>query len=326
MNRKSVYFYKSMAKYSLKLLILCLFLIGLTVFAGSDSSADLYPLPIAELERALSDWLSDSGYRVYRSSLEMGRVKLSALNADHHWQFILKPHSALATEVRVEPSDSTDSRRVLLESMSQYIASYIESPAVKTEDADDAIPSAVLSQLESVVCIHARAGEKDIQVSGFIFDQQGFILSTTHDLQDLFEIEVTLYNGHAIKGRLVKIDQDKDLALVRIDTSVQRFISLSAGRRQINLGEKIYSVGCPVNLIGTIHPGIINAPPRRSGQSLFWQVNMDIYPGSSGSPVFDQQGKLVGMVKGRFRGTSSIGFLIPLESIISFLKDESPAS
>ena len=307
------------------LLILCLFLFAITVFAGGDSSAKFFPLPLAELEVLLSDWLSESGYRVNRSRLEMGRAKISAFKTDKSWQFILKPHSPLATEVRVEPSDNTDSRRNLLDSMSQYIASYIEEPGVHAETANDTIPSAVLSQLDSIVCIHAKAGDRDIQVSGFIFDKQGFILCTTHDLQDLVEIEVTVSNGSEIKGRIIKIDLDKDLALIRIDKSVQSFIPLNAGRRQINIGEKIYSVGCPVNLIGTIHPGVINAPPRRSGQSIFWQVNMDIYPGSSGSPVLDQEGKLVGMVKGRFRGTSSIGFLIPLESIVSFLKEGSPA-
>jgi serine protease Do len=53
----------------------------------------------------------------------------------------------------------------------------------------------------------------------------------------------------------------------------------------------------------------------------YWQVNMEIHPGSSGSPVFDVQGNLVGIVKGRYRGTKSIGFLIPLETIIAFVKE-----
>ena len=45
----------------------------------------------------------------------------------------------------------------------------------------------------------------------------------------------------------------------------------------------------------------------------------DIYPGSSGSPVFDNQGRLVGMVKGRYRGTTTVGFVTPLETIVAFL-------
>jgi serine protease Do len=47
---------------------------------------------------------------------------------------------------------------------------------------------------------------------------------------------------------------------------------------------------------------------------------MEIHIGSSGSPVFDVQGNLVGIVKGRYRGTQTIGFLIPLETIIAFVK------
>jgi serine protease Do len=46
---------------------------------------------------------------------------------------------------------------------------------------------------------------------------------------------------------------------------------------------------------------------------------MNIYPGSSGSPVFDNQGRLVGMVRGRYRGTTTVGFVTPLETIVAFL-------
>jgi serine protease Do len=46
---------------------------------------------------------------------------------------------------------------------------------------------------------------------------------------------------------------------------------------------------------------------------------MDIQPGSSGSPVFDAGGRLVAIVKGRYRGTSTVGFLIPMETVYAFL-------
>jgi serine protease Do len=86
------------------------------------------------------------------------------------------------------------------------------------------------------------------------------------------------------------------------------------------MGEKVYSVGCPMDLVGSVFPGIINGPPRRVNELTYWQVNMEIHPGSSGSPVFDVQGNLVGIVKGRYRGTQTIGFLIPIETIIAFVK------
>ena len=50
-----------------------------------------------------------------------------------------------------------------------------------------------------------------------------------------------------------------------------------------------------------------------------WQAQMNIHHGSSGSPVFDGQGRMAAMVKGRYRGTDSIGFLIPFEMILQFL-------
>ena len=88
------------------------------------------------------------------------------------------------------------------------------------------------------------------------------------------------------------------------------------------MGERIYSLGCPLNLVGTVFTGIANGPPRRVDDLTYWQVNMEIHPGSSGSPVFDMNGNLVGVVKGRYRGTHSIGFLIPLDSIVAFMSEK----
>jgi serine protease Do len=305
-----------------KVLISIFFLVCLAVsgFSGTQGFTKLFALPTAELQAILSDWLSQTGYGVERSTLEMGRVKINAVKPGENWQLILKPHSALATEVWVEPSDNSAGRRALLSNMSQYISNYIAGPVVNKDRINDTIPPAVLSQIESVVCIRAKNGDKDVQVSGFIIDTQGLILCTTHDLHNLSEINVAFYNGRKIKGKLVKIDAHKDLALVRINATVQNFIALAEGRNQISPGENVFSVGCPANLIGTVHPGTISGPPRRAGQSLYWQVRMDIYPGSSGSPVFDEHGKLIGIVKGRRRGTNTIGFLIPFETIIAFVQ------
>jgi serine protease Do len=302
------------------IVLYCLWFSVLPIIAGNDSATEQYPLPIAELEAVLSSWLSQSGYGHERSTLEMGRVAINAIKPGINWQFILKPHSALATEVWVEPSDNSADRRALLNNMSQYISDYIVPTGINKETINQTIPSAVLAQIESVVCIRAKAGNKNIQVSGFIFDTQGLILCTTHDLQNLSEIAVAFYNGREIKGKLVKIDEHKDLALVRINAEVQSFIALTEGRNQIKPGENVFSVGCPANLIGTVHPGTISGPPRRAGQSLYWQVRMDIYPGSSGSPVFDEHGRLIGIVKGHHRGTNTIGFLIPFETIIDFVQ------
>ena len=55
-----------------------------------------------------------------------------------------------------------------------------------------------------------------------------------------------------------------------------------------------------------------------------WQAHMEIYHGSSGSPVFDVNGNIVAMVKGRYRGTTTTAFLIPMETILIFFKEKNP--
>jgi serine protease Do len=152
-------------------------------------------------------------------------------------------------------------------------------------------------------------------------DKQGLVLSTIHDVETFDDITVTLYDGREIKGDVIKKNTEQDLALINIGGGLDSAISLAEGRNLLGMGESVYSVGCPINLVGSVFPGIINGPPRRVDKLTYWQVNMEIHPGSSGSPVFDVQGNLVGIVKGRYRGTQSIGFLIPLETIFAFVKE-----
>jgi serine protease Do len=97
-------------------------------------------------------------------------------------------------------------------------------------------------------------------------------------------------------------------------------VSLQDGRYLLRNGEPLFAVTCPVNNISGIQPGFLDGPPRRVQGLPLWQVRMHIAHGSSGSPVFDAQGRLAAIITGRFRGTDSIGFLIPFETLLHFLE------
>jgi serine protease Do len=204
--------------------------------------------------------------------------------------------------------------------MAAYITSYIQTPADQKDVTNQIIPATILTQIGNVVCLKTKFNAKTSQHSGFIVDTQGLVLSTIHNVEAFHDIKVTLYDGREITGEVIKKSTLQDLALIDIGASVEHAVSLPEGRNLLGMGERVYSVGCPMSLVGSVFPGIINGPPRRVNEQPYWQVNMEIHPGSSGSPVFDVQGHVVGMVKGRYRGTQSIGFLIPLETIIAFLK------
>ncbi|NNL75601.1 MAG: trypsin-like peptidase domain-containing protein [Desulfobacterales bacterium] len=236
-------------------------------------------------------------------------------------EIYLKPHSALATEVQIGAIHSSTTNSALLEKIAAYVTGYIRGSANKGKGNKPPTPDPVLSQANSTVCIQAFVGDKKTQISGFFINSKGLIICTTHDLATFQKIKVILHDGNQLAGELIKFDSTKDLALIRCSWDSAKYVKLQNGRSLPKLGERIYSIGCPVNLLGTIHSGLISGPPRKANRMPFWQAAIETNPGSSGSPVFDSQGKLIGIVKGRYRGTNSIGFLIPLETILSFVRE-----
>jgi S1-C subfamily serine protease len=85
------------------------------------------------------------------------------------------------------------------------------------------------------------------------------------------------------------------------------------------MGEKVYSMVCPAHNHEMVRTGVVDEPPAMVNGQPLWQVNMGVAPGDSGGPVFDSNGRLVGVVKGRFRGGWSRGFLIPTNTLREFL-------
>jgi serine protease Do len=306
------------------ILIGCL-LIGPVFFfdsscSGSETFPQLYSLPVSQLEGIMSEWLIQAGFQVQRSRHDKGDVQLTIERPAEKWQILLKPHSDMVTEIKAGSVVVSPQQNATIDRMAAYLEEYIQELSEQKESSNQIIPPVVLAQIGNVVCIETKFNSKTSQNSGFIVDTQGLILSTIHDVKTLRDIKITLYDGREIKGNIIKKDTRRDLALIDIGSSVERAVSLAGGRNLLGMGERVYSVGCPMDLVGSVFPGIINGPPRRVQELTYWQVNMEIHPGSSGSPVFDVQGNLVGIVKGRYRGTQTIGFLIPLETIIAFVK------
>lgn len=295
-------------------------LVSSLLFAAPDGFGRVWPFPMVESEEVLTHWLAGNGFDPSRVVLEYGSVQLRAVKENECWQIILKPRSPLATEMRALYTQNGELDEDTIEVLWAYLKNYSKDFHRTGGNTDQAVPTSILSQKEHVVCIKALVDREHIQFSGFIIDSEGLMISTAHDLQGIKDITVTLYNGRQRNGHIVAIDFDRDVSLIKIDMTSDSFISLAEGRHLVSMGEKIYSIGCPVNQSGNIHSGIITGPPRRANGLTLLQISMEIFPGSSGSPVFDAQGHVIGMVKGRYRGTNSVGFLIPLDTIMAFLR------
>ena len=138
------------------------------------------------------------------------------------------------------------------------------------------------------------------QGSGFILDKSGHILTNFHVVDGANRgIEVMLYNKRRYPARVVGTDKVHDLALLQIDAPELQPVTL-ADSSQLNVGQKVYAIGNPFGLSGTMTRGIIssirsirNADNAPIEDAI--QTDAAINPGNSGGPLLNSSGEVIGI-------------------------------
>jgi serine protease Do len=279
-----------------------------------------FSMPVSETEAVITPWLESNGFEIYRTKGDQQEVHLEADKPGTRWRIRLKAHSPLAT--RISAQEESGEGNPPLGAFWEYLEGYIKMPSGGSRQAVGSTPDEVYRQLNSVVCLFTDRGGISAQLSGFAIDGRGLVLSTAHDLKAGHELSVQFRDGHESVGRVVKLDSHRDLALIQVPHPLQHVIPLRNGRYTPGDADTLFTVGCPRAGLGEIEKGFLDGPPRRVDGLPLWQVRMHIEPGSSGSPVFDDHGRLAAVVKGRYRGTNSVGFLIPFETLLNFLETD----
>lgn len=154
--------------------------------------------------------------------------------------------------------------------------------------------------------------------SGVIFSAEGFILTNYHVIEDTQNVHVLLNDGRDFPARIVGVDPDTDLAVLKIEATGLQAILLAEGN-STNIGDIVLAIGNPFGVGQTVTMGIVSATGRdRLGLSTFEnfiQTDAAINPGNSGGALVDALGNLVGINTAIFTkdgGTQGIGFAIPV--------------
>lgn len=167
------------------------------------------------------------------------------------------------------------------------------------------------------------------QGSGFIVDPTGYILTNLHVIRDAREISVTLSDGRKVKGEIVSIDNDTDLALLKI--SADKLTAVAWGDSDATEpGAMVWAVGSPFGLERSITSGILSAKNRAglagTAYQNFLQTDTAVNPGNSGGPLVNDIGQVIGVntaiVGEAYQG---ISFAIPsnvARNVFERLKDE----
>jgi S1-C subfamily serine protease len=149
--------------------------------------------------------------------------------------------------------------------------------------------------------------------------RDGYILTNDHVVEGVSDIQVTLYDGRVVAGRIVGSDPDTDLAVVRVGTPGLTPITFGDSDRA-QVGDVVLAIGDPFSVGQTVTMGIVSAVGREIGGSAnplasFIQTDAAINPGNSGGALVDAAGNLVGintLIFSRSGGYQGIGFAIPV--------------
>jgi S1-C subfamily serine protease len=165
--------------------------------------------------------------------------------------------------------------------------------------------------------------------SGFIWDQEGHIITNFHVIQDAIRnsggAKVTLADQSAWDAQLVGAEPDKDLAVLYIDAPKRLLKPLAIGTSaDLLVGQKVFAIGNPFGLDQTLTTGIISALGREitsvSNRTIAGVIQTDaaINPGNSGGPLLDSAGRLIGVNTAIYSPSGSsagIGFAVPVDTV-----------
>jgi serine protease Do len=313
------------SKYTYKFIILIAVAVFTLLMAGSaganyETVDKVVPLPTVDLELIIVQWLLDNGFDASHNSSAKNQSIIAVKKGNTKWLVTVMPSSPLASKVSVTCLKDIEDKAEF-KGLWAYLDIYTQDERASGPIIKKTIPDFLEPYSESVVCVEAIINSKPVQFSGFILDRDDIVVSTAHDLENVQDLTVTFYNGKKTNGTIIRADYDKDLSLIKISSPITSSISLKKGRTLLDENEKVYSIGCPMNSNGKIHSGLIDGSIKRINSVYLWQAQIKTLPGSSGSPVFDVEGNLVGVVKGSLRGTESIGFIISMRTVLDLLQD-----
>jgi S1-C subfamily serine protease len=171
------------------------------------------------------------------------------------------------------------------------------------------------------------------QGSGFVLNKEGLILTNNHVIEGSQRggsVEVTLSDKHQYKAAVVTVDRGHDLALLKIDAPNLVPVTLAETSTGLMVGQRVYAIGNPFGLSGTMTRGIISAirSVRGPDNNLIEdaiQTDASVNPGNSGGPLLNSRGEVIGittMIASNGADQSSgIGFAIPINTAKAVLDD-----
>jgi S1-C subfamily serine protease len=168
-------------------------------------------------------------------------------------------------------------------------------------------------------------GRQQAQGSGFVYDEQGHVVTNQHVVDGAEMITVRFWNGAAYKARVVGTDPSTDVAVLDVDAPASLLQPLALGNSSVlAVGDGVVAIGSPFGLEETVTSGIVSALDREiespNGFAIDSAIQTDaaINHGNSGGPLLDLQGEVIGVnaqIESESGGNDGVGFAIPSNTV-----------
>ncbi len=197
------------------------------------------------------------------------------------------------------------------------------------ESPEQDIPDAIVQKVDpSVVAIK----HENAVGSGFIFSKDGYILSNGHvvrgsDKEDPTEpaksITVILNDERKFSAKVLGFCMNPDVAVLKIECDTPLSPVEYGDSRNAQIGQKVFAVGTPHGLKRTFSSGILSNVDRTDMGTFTKVIQTDaaINPGNSGGPLFDREGRVLGVNTYASKGANNLGFTIPIHVVEELRKD-----
>ncbi|HET7710944.1 MAG TPA: trypsin-like peptidase domain-containing protein [Thermoanaerobaculia bacterium] len=163
--------------------------------------------------------------------------------------------------------------------------------------------------------------------SGFVWSSDGIVVTNNHVVEGASRISVVFSDGSQMPARLIGVDPDSDLAVLRVNA--RNLVAAPIGTSSdLLIGETVVAVGNPFGLSGTVTTGVLSAvgrsvPSKEEGRTFtdFIQTDASINPGNSGGPLLNIEGKVIGINVAIYANAQGIGFAIPVDRAKKVIQD-----
>ena len=204
-----------------------------------------------------------------------------------------------------------------------FITCFIALPSFAFDKEEQSIISLYEKINPAIVCIDSHVSDGISCGTGCIIDKRGIILTSAHVIDVGENVVVTMSNGQGYNAKLLqRFGENKDIALLKIDVPTELKTVKFGDSEKIKVGQKVLAIGNPFGFNGTLTQGIISRIDYAKNRI---QTDAAINPGSSGGPLLNKQGEIIGINQAIYNPDDNIsnigiGFAIPINLVKEYLK------